>query len=150
MGFGDKWRFWISICISSTSFSILLNGMSYGFLKGQRGLRQGGPLSPFLFNIVMEVFSMLILRAKEVRCHDECKIEPKGPSVGLLQFADNSLLFIPNSIEELCNLCAILLMFEVSSGIKVNLPMCKLLPVGSVPNLLILDRILGCAIESCP
>ena len=62
MGFREKWIKWIKWCISIVKFSILVNG-SFGFFQSSRGLRQGDPLSPYLFVIVMEVFSCLLRRA---------------------------------------------------------------------------------------
>ncbi|RVW32762.1 putative ribonuclease H protein [Vitis vinifera] len=65
MGFGAKWISWIQWCIGTVSFSVLINGTSSGFFKSSRGLRQGDPLSPYLFVIVMEALSCLLKRAKE-------------------------------------------------------------------------------------
>ncbi|GJV93158.1 hypothetical protein Tco_1540971 [Tanacetum coccineum] len=53
---------WIMKCVSSTSFSINVNGDLQGFFKGSRGLRQGDPLSPYLFTLVIEVLNLLIKR----------------------------------------------------------------------------------------
>ncbi|KAL2243470.1 UNVERIFIED_CONTAM: hypothetical protein Sindi_0465000 [Sesamum indicum] len=46
---------WIEECVTTTSFSVGMNGKSHGFFTGARGLRQGGPLLPYLFVLVMEV-----------------------------------------------------------------------------------------------
>ena len=62
-GFGTKWIRWIKRCITTTSFSILINGSPEGFFNSTRGLRQGDPLSPYLFVIGMEVFSNLVDKA---------------------------------------------------------------------------------------
>ena len=59
-GFRQKWCTWIEFCISSASFSVLVNGSPAGFFNRSRGIRQGDPLSPFLFFIVMEAFSRMV------------------------------------------------------------------------------------------
>ena len=62
MGFGRKWIDGMKWCISTTSFSMLINGIPTGFFKSSRGLCQGDLLSPFLFVIVMEALNRLIER----------------------------------------------------------------------------------------
>uniref|UniRef100_A0A5B7BIZ0 Reverse transcriptase domain-containing protein n=1 Tax=Davidia involucrata TaxID=16924 RepID=A0A5B7BIZ0_DAVIN len=93
MGFGPRWKRWIQWCISSISLSILVNGSPMGFFQASSCLRQGDPLSPFLFVIVMEVFSRLLLHAMEgglLEWFQLGNVEGSGMVVSHLLFADDT------------------------------------------------------------
>ena len=85
-------RCWVNECISSPRFYVAINGELAGFFKGKKGLRQGDPLSPYLFLFVMEVLSNLIVkaaRAGRIRPHPKCS----DPELTHLLFADDLLIF---------------------------------------------------------
>ena len=65
LGFGQRWRNLLSILWASTSSRILLNGLPGRPILHRRGLRQGHPLSPMLFILVMDVLNSLIKKASE-------------------------------------------------------------------------------------
>ncbi|GJZ00424.1 putative reverse transcriptase domain, reverse transcriptase zinc-binding domain protein [Tanacetum coccineum] len=64
LGFGFHVRLvgWIMECVTTTSFSISINGSLHGYFKGKRGLCQGDPLSPYLFTLMMEILTLMISR----------------------------------------------------------------------------------------
>src|SRR5688572_5489845 len=66
MGFGEKWIKWIMTCVSSVSLSILLNGSPLKPVKMGKGLRQGDPLSPYLFILVSEALVCLLKKAENL------------------------------------------------------------------------------------
>ena len=79
-GFFDKWRKWIWYCISTVKFSILINGSPSDFFGSSRGIRQGDPLSPLLFDVIMEALSRLldIVAARAVQ--PDPKPDPPAPT----------------------------------------------------------------------
>ncbi|GFY93866.1 hypothetical protein Acr_09g0003120 [Actinidia rufa] len=96
LGFPGLFVEWIMQCISTTTFSISINGALHGFFKGQQGLRQGDPLSPFLFVICLEYLSR---KLGNLRSNPDFNFHPKCSAVNLthLAFADDLILFARGS-----------------------------------------------------
>lgn len=91
--FPSIWIQWAMQCVSTTSFSILINGSSFGFFKPQRGVRQGDPLFPFLFVLAAEVLAQLI--EKEATCNGikGYKLTRDLIPITHLKFADDLFYF---------------------------------------------------------
>ena len=106
----------MSGCLSSVSYAILVNGNAKGWVKATRGLRQGDPISPFLFTIVVDV-----LRAEKRSILEGFGVGRNRTRVSHLQFADDTIFFSSSCVEELQTLKFILLVFGRISGLKVNL-----------------------------
>ncbi|CAL5380958.1 unnamed protein product [Camellia sinensis] len=119
-GFGARWIGWVKACVTSHSISVLVNGSPTAEFNPQKGLRQGDPLSPFLFNIVAEGLNVLLSRAKEIGLVRGATVGPNDLAVSHLQFADDTILFCEADWSELITIKRILRCFEIISGLKIN------------------------------
>ena len=100
MGFNQRWISLISMCIRSVSYSILLNGQPHSLISPQRGLRQGDPLSPYLFLLITEGLHGLLKRAEMVGDLRGVSLCLAGPRISHLLFADDSLIFCKASMSD--------------------------------------------------
>ena len=88
-------------CLSTVSFAVLVNGNAKGWVKAFRGLRHGDPLSPFLFTLVADVLSKMLLREEERNSLEGFRVGRNKTKVSHLQFADDTIFFSNTSEEEL-------------------------------------------------
>jgi hypothetical protein len=108
-------------CVTTVQFSILLNGYPTSNFQPQRGLRQGDPLSPYLFILCADVLSGLISKAQQNHLIHGVKIAPRAPEITHLLFADDSLLFCRANNKEVKALNEVLQNYQRASGQLVNL-----------------------------
>ncbi|GAU27776.1 hypothetical protein TSUD_215870 [Trifolium subterraneum] len=119
MGFTEGWLRWMRACIFEISMSILINGSPTEDFKVGRGLRQGDPLSPFLFLIVVEGLAGMMRRAVEIgrfkgfHVNDNLQFQ-------MLQFADDTILMGNSTWENLWSIKVLLRGFELVSGMRIN------------------------------
>ena len=121
MGFDRIWIRWIMACVSSVSFSVLLNGTSHGFIRPERGIRQGDLLSPFLFILCEEALVSCLNIAESEGQITGIKLSASGPSVHHLLFADDSLLLCNASTGEASEIMSCLKEYGQASGQMINL-----------------------------
>ncbi|WMV33011.1 hypothetical protein MTR67_026396 [Solanum verrucosum] len=96
MGFGERWIRWMKFSITTVKYSILVNRSPVGFFPPQRGIRQGDPISPFLFILAMEGLSKMIQQASSLHWIEPFKIgrDPTSQAnVSHLLYADDTLIF---------------------------------------------------------
>ena len=153
MGFGVRWCRWIRTFISTTQFSVLFNGTLADFFGSSRGLRQGDPLSPLLFLVMMEVFSKIMKRVEGAGLFRGFRADGGrggGVCVSHLLFADDMILFCDACEEQILHVRMLLLCFQAVIGLKVNVLKSEMVPIGEVSNVHVLAEFLGCRIGSLP
>ncbi|RVW81340.1 putative mitochondrial protein [Vitis vinifera] len=103
------------------AYDRVINGNAKGWVKASRGLRQGDPLSPFLFTLVADVLSRMLLRAEERNALEGFRVGRNRTRVSHLQFADDTSFFSSTREEDMLTLKSVLLVFGHISMLKVNL-----------------------------
>lgn len=120
LGFCQGWIQLMMKCVTSVKYQIKVNGaLSQAFIP-ERGLRQGDPLSPYLFLLCAEGFSALLSRAEVDGLISGVKICRNAPSISHLLFADDSLILIQAKGEDATQLRGILELYERCSGQMIN------------------------------
>lgn len=120
MGFNGWWVHLIFQCVTTVSYRITHNRIEMGPIAPSRGIRQGDPLSPYLFIICSEGLSALIWHYKTQRWIQGTKVCRNAPNITHMLFADDSYLYC-RANEEILRVRELLKCFEEASGQKVNL-----------------------------
>ncbi|GJV35267.1 putative RNA-directed DNA polymerase [Tanacetum coccineum] len=124
-GFHHKMVKWIMTCVTTASFSICINGDIHGFFKGKRGLRQGDPLSPYLFTLVMEVLTLITKR--RVRLSNSFRYHNRCEDLQLVNvcFADDLFIFTRGDVDSARLIMEALGEFQKCSGLVPSIPKSK-------------------------
>jgi hypothetical protein len=120
MSFAERWISLIMVCVRTVQYSVLIDGVPKGFIIPSRGLRQGDPLSPYMFLLCAEGLSALFQKAgvsDNLKGIQSCR---RGPWVSHLFFADDSLLFGQATLSECQKIMDILGCYESCSGQRIN------------------------------
>src|SRR5438105_8265898 len=119
-GFSPKWISWVKSFISGGSVAVNVNNDIGHYFQTKKGLRQGDPLSPLLFNIVADMLSILIKRAKGQGQVGGGSAHLIDEGLSILQYADDTILFMENNLDKARNMKLLLCAFEHISGLKIN------------------------------
>lgn len=120
MGFCDTWIDWMMMCVKIVSYNFCLNGSIVGLIILKRGLRQGDPLSPYLFLLCIGGLSNAIDQASNDSDIHGCRKSPTTPTISHILFADDIFLFFRGTIEEATNIKNLLVHYEKCSGQSIN------------------------------
>jgi hypothetical protein len=134
MGFNSKWIHWISMCVESVDYSVIVNNEPVGPVIPGRGLRQWDTLSPYLFIICAEGLSSLIQDMENRETISGTQICRAAPAVSHLLFADDCFLFFKATESEAQVMKDILSTYESASGQAISLPKSKIFCSRNVPE----------------
>jgi len=138
------------IFTSGTS-AVLLNGVPGKVFHCRRGVRQGDPLSPLLFVLATDFLQTILNVAKQQGLLTLPLDLPNDQDFPILQYADDTLIFLQGSTNQLLFLKGILNMFAESTGLKVNYEKSTLVPINVDDNHLnILENTFGCTVGYLP
>jgi hypothetical protein len=146
-GFSALWCSWIRMLNQTSQTVVLLNGIPGRWIQCHRGLRQGDPLSPFLFNIVADVLQQLILHASR----DGLLLHPLVDDLPcpILQYVDDTLIIIRAIPHHVTNLKRALDAF--ATGLTINFHKSTFVPIKVDQNVATsMAQSFGCTVSSFP
>jgi hypothetical protein len=119
VGFGEQFSQWILSCVTNANIGVLINGEPSSFFKSERGLRQGCPLSPFLFILIMQGLSLLLAKRVEDQHLVGINFSNYFKLVHLL-FCDDVLILLKAEQGEWYVIKETLQLFCLASGLSIN------------------------------
>ncbi|GKA74736.1 putative RNA-directed DNA polymerase, eukaryota, reverse transcriptase zinc-binding domain protein [Tanacetum coccineum] len=151
LGFGSKWRSWIHGCLKEGRSSVLVNGSPTSEFELFKGLRQGDPLSPFLFILVMEALHATIRKTMDLGLFKGVSVGHANLIVSHLMYADDVIFLGEWSESNVRNLLCMLRCFYLVSGLKINVHKSNIIGV-SVSNEIVnsMAKIIGCGVANFP
>ncbi|KAL3825323.1 hypothetical protein ACJIZ3_021352 [Penstemon smallii] len=120
LGMDSRFVELIMLCVTTVTYSFVLNGGSFGFLTPERGIRQGDPMSPYLFLFCAEVLSGLLRNEEEKGNIAGLSVCTGAPPVSHLLFADDTMIFCNANAISSETIRNVLKTYEDASGQQVN------------------------------
>ncbi|GJV00654.1 RNA-directed DNA polymerase, eukaryota [Tanacetum coccineum] len=149
-GFGDKWCGWINGCLNSAMGSVLVNGSPTSEFQFHKGLKQGDPLSPFLFILIMESLHLSFSKVTNAGLFSGIPID-SSLTLSHLFFADDAIFVGKWDSLNIRTIVNVLKCFHLASGLKINFHKSKLMGIGTRPEEVdAAATTMGCSIFTTP
>jgi hypothetical protein len=126
-GFPVKWWNWVSLLLSTSSSSVMLNATKGQWIKYCRGLKQGDPLSPFLF--ILAIDSLQFILGKTTEDGLLSPLHDRTARLRLSLYADDAAVFLNTVREEVDVLMEIMHKFREATGLKINVHKSTIVPI---------------------
>ena len=120
MGFHERWISLIMMCVTTVSYSVLINGEPKGKIIPSRGLRQGDPISPYFFLLCAKGLLAMIKKEESKGNLKGIAVCRKAPRITHMLFADDSIVFCRTTREECDRVVNVLEDYKRDSRQKLN------------------------------
>lgn len=150
--FHPGWINWVKQLLIGGSIGIMVNGEESSYFNARKGLREGDPLSPLLFNLVGDALSRMLAKASEKNLVSGLLEEFRPSGIITLQYADDTILFF-SKVEDFAvrNLKSVLMWYEQILGMRINFHKSELVPLNLEPSEAHrLAHIFSCPVGSFP
>jgi hypothetical protein len=137
LSFHRKWVDWVMCCVTTVRFAVNFNGVLSDPFQPMRGLRQGDPLSPYLFLFVADSLSLLLRKQELEGLITPIRVTRNAPPISHLLFADDSLLFFKANREQAIKIKEVLKVFCKCTGQLINQAKCSIMFARNCPANLI-------------
>ncbi|KAL9687126.1 hypothetical protein QQ045_031524 [Rhodiola kirilowii] len=120
MGFPASWIKKVMFCVKSVTYRIKVNDVVSDSFKPERGIRQGDPLSPYLFVLCSEWFARCLDMKQQNGEIQGIKVSRSAPLISHLMFEDDCILFVKAKVDYILKLKSVLRAYEEVSGQQIN------------------------------